>query len=162
MSDQKSAANPLFLRDEDLRQGIELLFFAYRDFTARGDSVLAKQHFGRAHHRVIYFVGRYPNMPVGELLEILAITKQSLSRVLSQLVREGYIIQKPGVRDRRQRLLQLTDQGRALDRELTTEQRNRIAKAYKDAGAVAVEGFRKVMLGIMDTSVRKRFETRDK
>jgi DNA-binding MarR family transcriptional regulator len=162
MSDQKSTVNPLFLRDEDLRQGIELLFFAYRDFTSRGDTVLAQQHFGRAHHRVIYFVGRYPNMPVGELLEILAITKQSLSRVLSQLVREGYIVQKPGIKDRRQRLLQLTDQGRALDQELTTEQRNRIAKAYKDAGAVAVEGFRKVMLGIMDVGARKRFLMKDK
>ncbi len=161
MSDQKASANPLFLRDEDLRQGIELLFYAYRDFTARGDAVLAKQHFGRAHHRVIYFVGRYPNMAVGELLEILSITKQSLSRVLRQLVREGYILQRPGTKDRRQRLLQLTDKGRALDRELTTEQRTRIAKAYKDAGAVAVEGFRKVMLGIMDASVRKRFLTKD-
>lgn len=162
MPDQKFTVNPLFLRDEDLRQGIELLFFAYRDFTSRGDKVLAKQLFGRAHHRVIYFVGRYPNMPVGELLEILAITKQSLSRVLSQLVREGYIVQKPGAKDRRQRLLQLTDRGRALDQELTTEQRNRVAKAYKDAGAVAVEGFRKVMLGIMDTGARRRFLTKDK
>ena len=162
MPEQKSSANPLFLRDEDLRQGIELLFFAYRDFTARGDSILAKQHFGRAHHRVIYFVGRYPNMPVGELLKILAITKQSLSRVLSQLLREGYIVQKPGTKDRRQRLLQLTDRGRALDRELTTDQRTRIAKAYKGAGAVAVEGFRKVMLGIMDTNVKSRFLTKDK
>ena len=161
MSDQKASANPLFLRDEDLLQGVELLFYAYRDFTARGDAVLAKQHFGRAHHRVIYFVGRYPNMSVGDLLEILSITKQSLSRVLRQLVREGYILQRPGTKDRRQRLLQLTDKGRALDRELTTEQRTRIAKAYKDAGAVAVEGFRKVMLGIMDASARKRFLTKD-
>ncbi len=162
MPDQKTSANPLFLRDEDLRQGIELLFFAYRDFTSRGDAILAKQHFGRAHHRVIYFVGRYPEIPVSELLEILSITKQSLSRVLSQLVREGYILQKPGVSDRRQRLLQLTEKGRTLDRELTTEQRVRIAAAYKDAGAVAVEGFRKVMLGIMDTRARKRFLTKDK
>jgi DNA-binding MarR family transcriptional regulator len=162
MPDQKYSANPLFLRDEDLRQGIELLFFAHRDFTAQGDTILAKQHFGRAHHRVVYFVGRYPNIPVGELIKILAITKQSLSRVLSQLIREDYIAQKPGKKDRRQRLLQLTDRGRALDRELTTEQRDRIASAYKDAGAVAVEGFRKVMLGIMDTSVKGRFLTKGK
>jgi DNA-binding MarR family transcriptional regulator len=157
MVEPKTTANPLFLRDEDLRQGIELLFFAYRDFTARGDTVLAKQSFGRAHHRVIYFVGRHPGLTVSQLLEILAITKQSLSRVLSQLVREGYIVQKPGTSDRRQRLLQLTDKGRGLERELTSEQRVRIAAAYKEAGAVAVEGFRKVMLGIMDPTARKRF-----
>ena len=162
MPDQKITVNPLFLRDEDLRQGIELLFFAYRDFTSRSDAILAKQHFGRAHHRVIYFVGRYPEIPVSELLEILAITKQSLSRVLSQLVRDDYIVQKPGASDRRQRLLQLTDQGLALERELTTEQRTRIAAAYRNAGAVAVEGFRKVMLDIMDTQARKRFLTMDK
>jgi len=157
MPDQKTTVNPLFLRDEDLRQGIELLFFAYRDFTSRGDAILAKLHFGRAHHRVIYFVGRYPEIPVSELLEILSITKQSLSRVLSQFVREGYIQQKPGTADRRQRLLQLTEKGQALEQELTSEQRARIAAAYKDAGAVAVEGFRKVMLGVMDSGARKRF-----
>jgi DNA-binding MarR family transcriptional regulator len=157
MVEPKTTANPLFLRDEDLRQGIELLFFAYRDFTARADAFLAGQHFGRAHHRVIYFVGRHPGLTVSQLLEILAITKQSLSRVLSQLVREGYVLQKPGTSDRRQRLLHLTDKGRALERDLTSEQRVRIAAAYKDAGAVAVEGFRKVMLGIMDAAARKRF-----
>ncbi len=162
MAEPKSIVNPLFLRDEDLRQGIELLFFAYRDFTARGDAILAKQHFGRAHHRVIYFVGRHPGMTVSALLGILAITKQSLSRVLSQLVREDYIVQKTGVADRRQRLLHLTDKGRALEAELTSEQRARIMAAYKDAGAVSVEGFRKVMLGVMEPASRKHFQTPDK
>jgi DNA-binding MarR family transcriptional regulator len=157
MPDPKTTANPLFLREEDLRQAIELLFFAYRDFTARADAYLAKQNFGRAHHRVIYFVGRHPGIPVSALLEILGITKQSLSRVLSQLMREGHIIQKTGTTDRRQRLLHLTDKGRALERELTSEQRARIAAAYKDAGAAAVEGFRKVMVGIMDPAARQRF-----
>ncbi|HCX15045.1 MAG TPA: MarR family transcriptional regulator [Rhodospirillaceae bacterium] len=162
MPDQKTSANPLFLRDEDLRQGIELLFFAYRDFTSRGDVILAKHHFGRAHHRVVYFVGRYPEIPVSELLEILAITKQSLSRVLSQLVREGYIVQSAGTSDRRQRLLRLTEKGHALEQEITMEQRARIAAAYKDAGAIAVEGFRKVMLGIIDSRSQKRFLTKNK
>jgi DNA-binding MarR family transcriptional regulator len=161
MRSPQTVVNPLFLRDEDLRQGIELLFFAYRDFTARADAILAKQNMGRAHHRVIYFVGRYPGISVSDLLDILAITKQSLSRVLSQLVREGYIIQKTGTTDRRQRLLHLTDKGRRLEGELTTEQRARIAAAYKDAGAVAVEGFRKVMFGIMDASARRRFSSSD-
>src|SRR5713101_2261915 len=108
MADIKSAANNLlFLREEDLRQGIELLFYAYRDFTAEADAMLAELGFGRAHHRVIYFVGRKPGMTVSELLDILKITKQSLSRVLGQLVREGYIVQRPGTADRRQRLLEL-------------------------------------------------------
>ena len=157
MRNPQTTANPLFLRDEDLRQGIELLFFAYRDFTARADAILAEQHMGRAHHRVIYFVGRYPDINVSELLEILSITKQSLSRVLGQLVREGFIVQKTGTADRRQRLLQLTDKGRALEAELTSEQRARIAAAFKAAGGPAVDGFRTVMLGIMDPSARARF-----
>ena len=162
MTEPKTIVNPLFLRDEDLRQGIELLFFAYRDFTARGDAILAKQHFGRAHHRVIYFVGRHPGITVSDLLEVLRITKQSLSRVLSQLVREDYIQQKTGAADRRQRLLYLTEKGRTLEQELTTEQQSRLAAAYKDAGAVAVEGFRKVMLGAMNAASRKHFQTSGK
>jgi DNA-binding MarR family transcriptional regulator len=162
MAELKTIVNPLFLRDEDLRQGIELLFFAYRDFTARGDAILAKQHFGRAHHRVIYFVGRHPGITVSDLLGILSITKQSLSRVLGQLVREDYILQKTGTTDRRQRLLYLTEKGRALEQELTSEQQMRLAAAYKDAGAVAVEGFRKVMLGTMDPASRRHFQSSDK
>lgn len=154
-----SGANPLFLRDEELRQGIEMLFFAYRDFTAEPDAILAQYGFGRAHHRVIYFVGRYPGMAVSDLLGILQITKQSLSRVLGQLVREGFIIQTKGTEDRRQRLLDLTEKGRELEQKLTANQRARIAKAYRDAGVDAVEGFRKVMLGIMSGEEdRGRFE----
>lgn len=150
MADIKSAAHThLFLREEELRQGIELLFYAYRDFTAEPDAMLARYGFGRAHHRVIYFVGRYPQLTVTELLGILRITKQSLSRVLGQLVRQGFIVQKPGPRDRRQRLLELTPEGIELERQLSENQRQRVAKAYRQAGAQAVEGFRNVMLGIM-------------
>jgi DNA-binding MarR family transcriptional regulator len=150
--------NPLFLREEELRQGIELLFYAYRDFTEVADQMLAQYNFGRAHHRVIYFVSRNPGITVSDLLSILKITKQSLSRVLGQLVREGFIEQKTGVQDRRQRLLTLTDKGEALERELTEQQRALIAAAYREAGAESVEGFRKVMLGMMDEKDRKRFE----
>ena len=96
----KLSANPLFLRDEELRQGMELLFFAYRDFTAEPDKILAGYNFGRAHHRVIYFVGRHPSITVSELLNILGITKQSLSRVLGQLLQDGFVVQRPGVQDR--------------------------------------------------------------
>jgi DNA-binding MarR family transcriptional regulator len=152
-------ANLLFLREEELRQGIELLYYAYRDFTAEPDAMLARYGFGRAHHRVIYFVGRHPQMSVSDLLGILRITKQSLSRVLGQLVRQGFIQQRPGSRDRRQRLLELTDQGMELERQLSENQRQRIAKAYRDAGAQAVDGFRRVMLGIIGGEVdRQRFE----
>src|SRR5438445_685417 len=118
MADIKSQANPLFLREDELRQGIELLFYAYRDFTAEADAVLQAFGFGRAHHRVIYFVGRNPGMPVSALLDILKITKQSLSRVLGQLLRQGFVQQRPGT-DRRQRLLDLTPQGAELERRLT-------------------------------------------
>jgi DNA-binding MarR family transcriptional regulator len=159
MPDVKSAANLLFLREEELRQGIELLYYAYRDFTAEPDAILARHGFGRAHHRVIYFVGRYPEMTVTELLSILRITKQSLSRVLGQLVRQGFIKQRSGERDRRQRLLQLTEKGLELERELSETQRQRIANAYRQAGAQAVDGFRKVMLGIMASDKdREKFD----
>jgi DNA-binding MarR family transcriptional regulator len=160
MSDIKTGINPLFLREEELRQGIELLFFAYRDFTAEPDAILGEYGFGRAHHRVIYFVGRHPGITVSDLLEILRITKQSLSRVLGQLVTEKFIIQRPGVRDRRQRLLELTEKGVELERLLTERQRARIARAYREAGAEAVEGFRKVMLGLVDEGDRGRFPAR--
>src|SRR5579864_3605134 len=145
MSDIKSAEAPSFLREDEVRQGIELLFYAYRDFTAEPDAMLARYGFGRAHHRVIYFVGRHPNMTVSELLAILRITKQSLSRVLGQLVRQGFVVQRPGARDRRQRLLELTDKGRDLERKVSEPQRARVAAAYRHAGVAAVEGFCRVL-----------------
>jgi DNA-binding MarR family transcriptional regulator len=154
----RAQANPLFLREEELRQGIELLFYAYRDFTSEPDAVLARLDFGRAHHRTVYFVGRYPGINVSGLLRILRITKQSLSRVLRQLIDEGYIEQQSGAKDRRQRLLTLTEKGRGLEHELTTRQARRMARAYREAGAVAVEGFRKVLLGILDDDNRRFVE----
>ncbi len=155
----KLSANPLFLRDEELRQAIEMLFFAYRDFTGVADEILANYGFGRAHHRAIYFIGRHPDMTVGDLLEILRITKQSLNRVLGQLIDEGYVSQQQGTHDRRQRLLKLTDKGRALEESLSAAQRTLIAGAYREVGAEAVDGFRKVLLGIMSNEDdRERFE----
>jgi len=161
MPDVKTGYNPLFLREEELRQAMELLFFAYRDFTQVPNQILARYGFGRAHHRVIYFVGRHPGITVSELLRILQITKQSLSRVLGQLVREGFIAQSPGTEDRRQRRLELTEQGRELERELSENQRRLIARAYREAGAEAVEGFRRVMVGMIDEADRTRFEQRE-
>ena len=158
MTDVKPSANPLFLREGELRQGMELLFYAYRDFTAEPDAMLAQYGFGRAHHRVIYFVSRYPGSTVSDLLAILRITKQSLSRVLSQLVTDGFVTQTPGPRDRRQRLLNLTPKGEELERRLSENQRALIARAYREAGAEAVEGFRKVLLGMIDERDRGKFE----
>ena len=160
MADIKSGANPLFLREEELRQAMELLYFAYRDFTSEPDRILERYGFGRAHHRVLYFVGRNPSISVSELLRILGITKQSLSRVLGQLVREGFIRQRRGERDQRQRLLELTERGVSLERELFQSQRSRVAKAYHSAGAEAVEGFRQVLFSLMDAAARDRFVKR--
>jgi DNA-binding MarR family transcriptional regulator len=159
MADIKSAALPFSPVEDEVRQGIELLYFAYRDFTAEPDEILATYDFGRAHHRVIHFVGRHPQITVGELLGILRITKQSLNRVLGQLIRQGFIIQRPGPRDRRQRLLDLTPRGHELERQLSEPQRARVANAYRQAGARAVEGFRRVLLGIIaQEHDRRRFD----
>jgi DNA-binding MarR family transcriptional regulator len=157
MADIKRTADPLFLHEEELRQAIEMLFFAYRDFTGEPDAMLERIGLGRAHHRAVYFVGRNPGITVTELLGILKITKQSLSRVLSQLMREDYIMQRTSDEDRRKRLLHLTDKGVELEHQLTANQRKRIANAYKSAGAAAVQGFKNVMHGIMDSSDRWRF-----
>jgi DNA-binding MarR family transcriptional regulator len=159
MADIKLSAPAAAPGEEQVRQGIELLFFAYRDFTAEPDAILARYGFGRAHHRVVHFVGRHPQLTVSELLQILRITKQSLGRVLGQLVRQGFITVRSGARDRRQRLLELTEKGRELERQLSEPQRARIGNAYREAGAAAVEGFRKVMLAIIaGEGDRRRFE----
>jgi DNA-binding MarR family transcriptional regulator len=118
---------------------IELLFFAYRDFIGDPDDVLAKFGFGRAHHRVLHFVNRNPGMKVAELLEILKITKQSLGRVLKQLIDEGYVIQKEGANDRRQRLLYVTPKGESLAMKLAGLQTARIARALSELGPNAHE-----------------------
>ena len=146
----------LYLRKQDLRRGIELLFFAYRDFTGEADEILSELGLGRAHHRVIYFVGRQPDMTVSELLGILKITKQSLSRVLSHLIDTGYIRQTPGVRDKRQRLLALTDKGVALEAKLTEVQCRRFAAAYSARGGDAVDGFVKVLSSLLDEDMREQ------
>src|SRR2546428_9778613 len=111
---------------------IELLFFAYRDFIGDPDDVLAKFGFGRAHHRVLHFVNRNPGMKVAELLDILKITKQSLGRVLKQLIDQGYVTQKEGANDRRQRLLYVTPKGEALALKLASQQSARIAPALSE------------------------------
>lgn len=150
----QAGANLLFLREEEIRAAQDLLFFAYRDFTNAADVILDELALGRAHHRALHFIGRNPGIPVGDLLALLRITKQSLARVLTTLVDDGYVAQAQGRTDRRQRLLTLTATGQALERRLFERQRERLVTAYREAGAGAVEGFRRVMRGIMDDTAR--------
>lgn len=128
---------------------IELLFFAYRDFTSDPDAILERQGFGRAHHRVVHFVNRMPGLTVAELLDVLKITKQSLARVLKQLIETGHVVQIPGPKDRRQRELYPTAKGRALALALARPQSRRISKALEETGAdnrAAVEEFLRAMV----------------
>ncbi|MEE9318144.1 MAG: MarR family transcriptional regulator [Rhodospirillales bacterium] len=157
----KQHTDPLHLREAELRQAMELLFFAYRDFTGEADALLADFGFGRAHHRVIYFVGSHPGITVSELLRILKITKQSLSRVLGQLITDGFISQRTDDIDRRRRRLFLTSKGDDLERLLTDRQSRRISNAYREAGAGAVDGFRAVLRSIINEEDRQRVATPD-
>ncbi len=153
----KSSTDPTssFLHDDELIRGIEMLFYAYRDFTSDPDEILQAYGFGRAHHRVVHFVGRNPGMTVTELLAILKVTKQSLNLVLSQLVAEEFIAQEKGSRDRRQRLLSLTAKGLTLFAELSGPQKARVARAYREAGAEAVAGYRKVLADLLNAEERE-------
>jgi len=135
---------------------IELLFFAYRDFVSDPDGVLANLGFGRAHHRVLHFVNRNPGMKVAELLHILKITKQSLGRVLKQLVDEGYITQQEGANDRRQRLLYATAKGEQLALQLASLQTSRIACALASLGPNAHAAARDFLLAMIDAKDRDR------
>jgi DNA-binding MarR family transcriptional regulator len=134
---------------------IELLFFAYRDFVGDPDEVLSKLGFGRAHHRVVHFVNRNPGMKVADLLDILNITKQSLGRVLKQLVDEGYVLQKEGAQDRRQRLLYATPKGAALSLKLAQLQTERITRAFSELGPGAHEAARRFLTAMIDADNRE-------
>ena len=133
---------------------IELLFFAYRDFVGDPDEVLLKLGFGRAHHRVLHFVNRNPGMKVADLLEILNITKQSLGRVLKQLVDQGYVVQKEGAQDRRQRLLYVTPKGEALALKLANLQTQRINRVFGELGPNAHEAARRFLTSMIDADNR--------
>jgi DNA-binding MarR family transcriptional regulator len=152
----RSGEQLLFLTDDQLRQGIELMFFAYQAFTSDADRILEDQGLGRAHHRALHFVSRWPGLTVAQLIDILGVTKQSLNRVLRQLVDEGLVESRVGETDRRQRNLYLTEKGAALERRLSEAQRDRVRRAWRDAGSDAVAGFRKVLEGMMDPEKRTR------
>ncbi|GAA6176131.1 MarR family winged helix-turn-helix transcriptional regulator [Sulfitobacter pacificus] len=146
--------NLLFLTDEQLRQGSEAMFFAYRGFTADPDRILSEMAYGRAHHRALHFIGRAPGTTVNNLLSILGVTKQSLNRVLRTLVADGLVKSKVGRNDKRERHLHLTEQGRTLEQQLSDAQRARLRAAFRDAGPEAVAGFRTVLEAMMDPEMR--------
>ena len=145
-------------RDDELRRGIEAMFFAYRGFTSDQDKILAGYSYGRAHHRAIHFINRCPGTTVNNLLDILGVTKQSLNRVLRKLIEDGLVKSKIGVIDKRERHLVLTPDGIKLERQLSKAQRKRMGEAYRKAGSEAVLGFRNVLEKLMDRDVKARFE----
>ena len=147
----------LFLTDEQLRQGIEAMFFAYRGFTADPDRILAELSYGRAHHRAIHFINRAPGTTVNNLLSILGVTKQSLNRVLRALIADGLVSSRVGTTDKRERHLYLTEKGRELEAELSDAQRARMRAAFRDAGPEAVAGFRMVLESMMDPDMRRAY-----
>ncbi|MBF9019138.1 MarR family transcriptional regulator [Rhodobacterales bacterium HKCCA1058] len=148
----------LFLTDEQLRRGIEAMFFAYRGFTADPDRILQNYEYGRAHHRAIHFINRTPGTTVNNLLNILGVTKQSLNRVLRSLIADGLVESRVGVQDKRERHLYLTETGAKLERELSEAQRNRMRAAYRNAGPEAVAGFRAVLEQMMDPEMLRYFQ----
>ena len=147
----------LFLTDEQLRQGIEAMFFAYRGFTADPDRILAELAYGRAHHRAVHFINRAPGTTVNNLLAILGVTKQSLNRVLRTLISDGLVESRVGTADKRERHLYLTEPGRLLESRLSGAQRERMRAAYRDAGPEAVSGFKQVLEAMMDADMRRAY-----
>ena len=157
MTDLNKLLNPLFLKDTEIRKIIELLFFSYRDFTAGPDAILEKINFGRAHHRVIYFVGKQKNLTIKELLLILQITKQSLSRVLNQLVKQKYIIVSAG-EDKRTKKLTLTKKGQDLEDRLTAIQTKRIKKIINKFNEKDINGFKKILYAMIEQKNKIKFD----
>lgn len=153
-----SGESLLFLTDEQLRQGIEAMFFAYRGFTADPDRILADMAYGRAHHRAVHFISRAPGTTVNNLLAILGVTKQSLNRVLRTLIQDGLVESRVGSVDKRERHLFLTEDGIALERTLSDAQRERMRAAFREAGPDAVSGFRQVLEAMMDTDLRRKYK----
>ena len=157
MADLNNLITPFFLNDKEIRKVIELLFFSYRDFTAGPDQILEKLHFGRAHHRVIYFVGKKDKITIKELLGVLKITKQSLSRVLNQLVKEGFIVVSTGL-DKRTKNLSLTSSGLTLENELSTIQIKKIKKIINNFNQKDIDGFKKILYEMIEIDNKKTFQ----
>ena len=157
MADLNKLLTPLFLNEKEIRKIIELMFFSYRDFTSGPDLILEKINFGRAHHRVIYFVGKRENLTIKELLSILQITKQSLSRVLNQLVKEKYIYLSIG-EDKRTKKLSLSKKGYELEKKLSDIQIRKIYNVIEKFDENDINGFKKVLYAMIDQNNQKKFE----
>lgn len=149
--------NLLFLTDDQIRKGIEAMFFAYRGFTADPDRILLDKGYGRAHHRALHFIHRSPGTTVNNLLSILGVTKQSLNRVLRTLIEDGLVKSEVGTRDKRERHLYLTELGEELEAELSDAQRDRMRAAFRQTGPEAVAGFKQVLEAMMDSDMRKHY-----
>ena len=149
-----TAASPLFLREGEVRRGVELLYFGYTRLTRAIDNGLGKQGLGRAHHRALYFIARQPDLTVSDLLKILAITKQSLGRVINDLLARGLVDTRTGIADRRQKLLRLTSEGEALEAQLFDSLRESLSAAYGAAGQESVTGFWRVLEGLIPLDER--------
>lgn len=147
-------ASPLFLREAEIRRGIEMLYFGYSHLARSADEVLEAHGLGRAHHRALYFVARQPGLKVGDLLRLLAVTKQSLGRVLTELTVRELVATTSGELDRRQKLLRLTETGAKLEAELFERFRQGMAAAYARAGQDAVTGFWQVLEGLIPVEER--------
>ena len=157
MADLNNLISPFFLNNKEIRKIIELVFFSYRDFTAGPDQILEKLNFGRAHHRVIYFVGKKDRITIKELLRVLKITKQSLSRVLNQLVKEGFIVVSTGL-DKRTKNLSLTSSGLSLENELSTIQIQKIKKVINNFNQEDIDGFKKILYEMIEIDNKKTFQ----
>ena len=156
MTDLNKLLTPLFLSEKEIRKIIELIFFSYREFTLGPDEILNKINYGRAHHRVIYFVGKQKNITIKDLLGILKITKQSLSRVLNQLVKEKYILVSIG-EDKRTKKLCLTQKGLDLEAKLSKIQINKIKSIINDSNESDINGFKKILYSMIDEKSKKIF-----
>lgn len=148
------AASAQFLRETEIRRGFELLYFGQSNLSRVTDAELEAHRLGRAHHRALYFIARKPGLSVSELLRLLAITKQSLGRVLGELAERGLVESRSDDRDARKRLLRLTAEGAALEARLYQLVRERLARAYQAAGPEAVAGFWTVLESLIPESDR--------
>lgn len=155
---QLTAPNPLFLRDEELSRGLDLLDLAYRSLIAESERRLANAQIGRHHQRLIHLIGREPGITMARLLDVMPLSKQSVSRLLQDLEARGLIVRETDPRDRRQRRLVLSADGRSLNEQLSGRLHRRLAAAYRAAGADAVAGYHKVLLGLVDERARRRLQ----
>ena len=161
MADLNKLLTPIFLSEKEIKKIIELIFFSYRDFTAGPDKILEKIKYGRAHHRVIYFVGKKEKITIKDLLSILQITKQSLSRVLNQLVKDKYILVSIGT-DKRTKNLSLTKKGRELENKLSNIQIIRIRNIIKSADEEEIKGFKMMLYKMIEDKNKIKFDELNK